>query len=336
MRVITYGTYDLFHDGHKRLLERARALGDYLIVAVTTENFDDARGKLNVQQSLMDRIRNVQESGLADEVIIEEYEGQKINDIQKYDVDIFAIGSDWLGKFDYLGDYCKVVYLDRTKGVSSTLLRNESSGILRIGVLGTGRIAHRFVDEARFVSGVDIEGAYSRDFGNVGEFVAKHELDLAATSVDQLLDECDAIYIATPHDTHEAYARQAIEAGKHVLCEKPLTLSRGSATSLFDLAKEHDVVLLEAIKTAFSPGFQRMVGVARSGSIGDVRSVEATFTKLTSAPARELDAEMEGAACRNWQRTRCSRLSSCSVRITSSYRHHRCGTRSSEWKRSRG
>ena len=87
-----------------------------LIVAVTTENFDDARGKLNVQQSLMDRIRNVQESGLADEVIIEEYEGQKINDIQKYDVDIFAIGSDWLGKFDYLGDYCKVVYLDRTKG----------------------------------------------------------------------------------------------------------------------------------------------------------------------------------------------------------------------------
>lgn len=117
MRVITYGTYDLFHDGHKRLLERARALGDYLIVAVTTENFDDARGKLNVQQSLMDRIRNVQESGLADEVIIEEYEGQKINDIQKYDVDIFAIGSDWLGKFDYLGDYCKVVYLDRTKGV---------------------------------------------------------------------------------------------------------------------------------------------------------------------------------------------------------------------------
>ena len=68
MRVITYGTFDLFHDGHRRLLERARALGDHLIVAVTTENFDDARGKLNVQQSLMDRIQNVQESGLADVV----------------------------------------------------------------------------------------------------------------------------------------------------------------------------------------------------------------------------------------------------------------------------
>ena len=115
MRVITYGTFDLFHDGHRRLLERARALGDHLIVAVTTENFDDARGKLNVQQPLMDRIQNVQDSGLADEVIIEEYEGQKINDIQKHHVDIFAIGSDWLGKFDYLKDYCEVVYLERTK-----------------------------------------------------------------------------------------------------------------------------------------------------------------------------------------------------------------------------
>ena len=162
MRVITYGTYDLFHEGHRRLLERAKALGDYLIVGVTTENYDESRGKLNVSQSLTERMQNVQDSGLADLVIIEEYEGQKINDIQKYDVDIFAIGSDWVGKFDYLRDYCDVVYLERTKGVSSTQLRNETGGVLSLGVVGAGRIARRFVEEARFVSGVNVEAVYSR------------------------------------------------------------------------------------------------------------------------------------------------------------------------------
>lgn len=110
-KVITYGTFDLFHFGHQNLLKRAKELGDYLIVGVTSEDFDINRGKLNVQQSLMERIKNVKESGYADEIIVEEYEGQKIDDIQKYNVDIFAIGSDWLGNFDYLKEYCKVVYL---------------------------------------------------------------------------------------------------------------------------------------------------------------------------------------------------------------------------------
>ena len=296
MRVITYGTFDLFHEGHARLLERAKALGDYLIVAVTTENFDDARGKLNVQQSLMDRIKNVQDSGLADEVIIEEYEGQKVNDIQKYGVDIFAIGSDWMGKFDYLNDYCKVVYLERTKGVSSTQLRNEGAGILRIGVAGTGRIAHRFVDEARFVSGVDIEGAWSRDAENVKAFVDKHELDLAAGSYSELLDACGAIYVATPHRTHVDYALQAIAAGKHVLCEKPMALTEADVARMQKAADDAGVVLMEAIKTAYSPGFQRMVAVARSGSIGDIRSVDATFTKLTIGDVRELDPGQDGGS----------------------------------------
>ena len=90
--------------------------------------------KLHVRQSLMERIANVQDSGLADEVIIEEYEGQKIHDIQRLGIDVFAIGSDWEGRFDYLNDYCRVVYLDRTKGVSSTELRAENHGILSIGV----------------------------------------------------------------------------------------------------------------------------------------------------------------------------------------------------------
>ena len=110
-RVITYGTYDLLHRGHIRLLERAKALGDYLIVGVTAEDFDRKRGKINVQQSLMERIEAVRATGLADEIIVEEYEGQKIDDIRRYHIDIFTVGSDWVGVFDYLREYCQVVYL---------------------------------------------------------------------------------------------------------------------------------------------------------------------------------------------------------------------------------
>ena len=103
-KVITYGTYDLLHHGHVALLKRAKALGDYLIVGVTADGFDKERGKLNVSQSLAERIENVRQTGIADQIIVEEYEGQKISDIQKYDVNIFTVGSDWVGHFDYLSD----------------------------------------------------------------------------------------------------------------------------------------------------------------------------------------------------------------------------------------
>ncbi len=289
MRVITYGTYDLFHEGHRRLLERAKALGDYLIVGVTTENYDDSRGKLNVRQSLMERIQNVQDSGLADLVIIEEYEGQKINDIQKHGVDIFAIGSDWLGKFDYLRDYCEVVYLERTKGVSSTQLRNETGGVLSLGVVGAGRIARRFVEEARFVSGVNVEAVYSRTPERAQAFAENLELPWVNESYEDMLKYTDAVYIATPHGTHAEYATKALEAGRHVLVEKPMTLRASESQALFALANQRGLVCMEAVKTAFAPGFQRMVAVARSGSIGEIRSVDATFTKLVSE-----GREMEG------------------------------------------
>lgn len=115
--VITYGTFDLLHTGHVNLLKRARKLGDRLIVGVTTDSYDQSRGKLNVMESLEERMENVRKTGLADLIIKEELEGQKIHDIRKYGADVFVIGSDWLGKFDYLRDYCEVVYLERTKGV---------------------------------------------------------------------------------------------------------------------------------------------------------------------------------------------------------------------------
>ena len=150
-KVITYGTYDLLHQGHINLLRRAKALGDWLIVGVTNDNFDRERGKLNVRNNVLERVEAVKATGLADQIIIEDYVGQKIDDIQKNEVNIFAIGSDWEGKFDYLNEYCEVVYLPRTEGISSTMLRKDLQDDIRIGIIGCGRIANRFVPEASFV-----------------------------------------------------------------------------------------------------------------------------------------------------------------------------------------
>lgn len=191
-KVITYGTYDLLHYGHIRLLERAKALGDYLIVGVTAEDFDKARGKINVQQSLMERIEAVKKTGIADEVIVEEYEGQKIDDILRYDVDIFAIGSDWIGKFDYLNEYCKVVYLDRTQGVSSTELRAERN-LLRLGLMGRYSNVKKYIAEAAFVNGLEVAAVYVRDKERFrSEFSDKF---VQADTYEELLEKVDAVYI---------------------------------------------------------------------------------------------------------------------------------------------
>lgn len=164
--VITYGTYDLLHQGHINLLRRAKELGDYLIVGVTNDSFDRDRGKLNVRNNVLERVEAVKATGYADKIIIEDYVGQKIDDIQKYNVDIFAIGSDWEGKFDYLNEFCEVVYLPRTQGISSTMLRNESQDVVKVGVIGCGRVADRFPSEASVVSGVDVVAAYDIDETN--------------------------------------------------------------------------------------------------------------------------------------------------------------------------
>jgi len=220
--VITYGTFDMLHEGHLNLLRRAKQLGDYLIVGVTSESYDLHRGKLNVKQSLIERIKNVESTGLVDKIIVEEYEGQKVDDILKYNVDVFAIGSDWKGKFDYLSDYCEVVYLERTKGISSTQLR----GYINLGIIGCGRIARRFVPEARFVSGVIVDWVFNPNKKSAETFAEKFELGFATDDWNAFIQNVDAVYIASPHETHYMYAKSALEAGKHVLCEKPLTLSR--------------------------------------------------------------------------------------------------------------
>lgn len=278
--VITYGTYDLFHEGHRRLLERARALGDRLIVGVTSDAYDRTRGKLNVSQELPERIENVKRSGLADQIIVEEYDGQKIHDIEKWGVDVFAIGSDWLGKWEHLRDYCDVVYLDRTRGISSTELRNNASGILKIGLVGSGRKARRIVREARYVSGISVESVWSRKPERAHEFAEHMELDRVAETYDELLSDVDAVYISGPIGGRGGLIRRALQAGKNVLAEPPFATSLAEYEELFELANSSGLALVEAVETAFSPGFLRMIAYARSGSIGSIHSVQVVSTRL--------------------------------------------------------
>ncbi len=293
--MITYGTFDLFHEGHYKLLQRAKQLGDYLIVGITTEEYDLTRGKLNVMDSLPVRIENVKRAGFADEIIVEESEGQKFRDIKKYNIDIFTVGSDWIGAFDYLKEYCKVVYLDRTKNISSTMLRTKEFPIQRIGIIGTGRIAERFMPEAALVSGVNTQCVYNPHFESARAFACKWGID-ACEDIESFYKASDIVYIASPHGTHYRYIRQALEHGRHVLCEKPMCLKREQAEELFAYAKERNLILFEGIKTAYCPGFAKLLGIACSGVIGSIRGVEACFTKLEKENGRELgDAEYGGS-----------------------------------------
>ncbi|MEE3384333.1 MAG: Gfo/Idh/MocA family oxidoreductase [Prevotella sp.] len=296
-KVITYGTYDLLHQGHINLLRRAKALGDYLIVGVTNDNFDRERGKLNVRNNVLERVEAVKATGLADKIIIEDYVGQKIDDIQKYDVDIFAIGSDWVGKFDYLNEFCKVVYLPRTEGISSTMLREEMQEDIHIGIVGAGRIAQRFAPESEVVSAAKVVSVYDIDKNFADCFAEKHDIENIAESYDELLKGVEAVYIATPHLSHYELTKTALEAGKHVLCETPLVLNGNEARELFRLAEEKGVVLMEANKTAHSPAFNHLVTMIKSGQIGDVVDINASESKLWGDKfTRELDAEQAGGS----------------------------------------
>ena len=294
-RVITYGTFDLLHQGHINLLRRAKELGDYLIVGVTSDSFDLGRGKMNVRNNVLERIEAVKATGYADEVIIEDYLGQKIDDIQKYDVDIFAIGSDWEGNFDYLKEYCQVVYLPRTEGISSTMLREESQNNYRIGIIGSGRIANRFVPEAKMVNGTQITSVLNPDPLQAESFAKAHNIEYY-TDFDDFIKTVDAVYIATPHLTHYDYAKRSLLAGKHVLCEIPFTLKKNEALELYSLAEKQNLVLLEASKTAYCPAFGHIITLVKSGIIGDVVDVKASLSKMVAPPIRELDASQAGGA----------------------------------------
>lgn len=279
-KVITYGTYDLLHFGHIRLLQRAKELGDYLIVGVTADDFDIKRGKINVQQSLMERVEAVRATKIADEIIIEEYEGQKIDDILRYDIDIFTVGSDWTGKFDYLNEYCEVIYLERTQGVSSSGLRTEKRK-LRLGIVGESPVILKFVRECEYVNGIDVSGLYTQN----RDFIIENKFE----TYKELIDAVDAVYIISEPSLHYEQIKIAVEKGKHVLCESPIAISYKEKNELHMLAIKHKCILMDSIKTAYSTAYSRLLVLAKSGEIGKVVSVEATATSLKDIEDSSID-----------------------------------------------
>ena len=273
-KVITYGTYDLLHYGHIRLLERAKALGDWLIVGVTSDDFDKSRGKINVQQPLMERIEALRQTGIADEIIVEEYEGQKIDDIKRFGVDIFTVGSDWAGKFDYLSDYCKVVYLPRTEGVSSSEVRAEQRKI-RIGFIGDyeTRILTKYYHECSYVNGIDIAGVCARS-DRIRKLLGAPDLYVTKDYSD-LLTRCDAVYILSNPLEHYRHAREALEAGVHVLCEAPITFAQAA------LGAELEIPTIDGkVKYTIPEGTQSGTTFRLKGKGGNIVSVDATCTSI--------------------------------------------------------
>lgn len=274
IKVITYGTFDLLHQGHINLLKRAKALGDYLIVGVTTENFDVMRGKINVRQSLTERMEAVKNTGIADEVIPEEYVGQKIDDIKRHGVDIFAIGSDWRGKFDYLGEFCEVVYLPRTKGISSSQLRSEAN--IKIGVVGSDPTILKLKKHSESVNGLSID-CICKD--GLNEEISK-QFKTICSDYGELLKKNDAIYVAVQPERRYEHIRRALLAGKHVISESPIAMKENEAAALFEIAEKNNLRIFDAIKTAYSLPFTRLILLIQSGLVGDVKNIDVTCTSL--------------------------------------------------------
>ena len=162
-------------------------------------------------------------------------------------------------------------------------------GRIRLGIVGSGRIATRFAPELACVDGIEAVCVYNPHVQSAQAYAKACGIASVAESFEQLLEECDAVYVASPHETHFGYARASLEAGRHVLCEKPLALSGDEAAELYELAERSGCVLVEAVKTAFCPGYRKLVEVVRSGVIGEVRDVESCFTRLTPRGCRERD-----------------------------------------------
>lgn len=174
---------------------------------------------------------------------------------------------------------------------------NKKAGNIRLGIIGTGRIAKRFVPEVEYVDGIQVEIAYNPRLISAKKFAEESKLNKYTDKIEEFYTNCDAVYIATPHNTHYKYIKDALEHGKHVLCEKPMVLKEKEAKELFQLASNHKLILMEALKTAYAPGFLELIANVESNKIGNICDVEASFTKLVPySQAREFDINENGGS----------------------------------------
>lgn len=165
--------------------------------------------------------------------------------------------------------------------------------MVNVGIIGTGRIASRFLEESRYVSGINVSAIYNPHLESVLWFAKNNSIDIDGPMIltddsEAFFDAVDAVYIAAPHEMHTEYIRMALDKGKHVLCEKPMGLNKSDIKGMLSIANDNNLVCMEAIKTAYCAGFQRILDIVKSGAIGKVRDVEAAFSKIGAAAGREM------------------------------------------------
>lgn len=288
-KVITYGTFDLFHKGHYNILKRAKEAGDYLVVGVTGESYDTERGKLSVQDSLATRIENVRKTGFADQIIVEEYLGQKIHDIMKYDIDVLVIGSDWKGKFDHLSKYCEVKYLERTKNISSTQIREEEMLNYKFGIVTDDTYDGENVLEPKYVSGIHVESVFSDKKDVAGNFCKKYELDSGFDDYDKFLNSVDIIYVKNERKNRYEYIKKALLNGKHVISDAPYTLNREEEKELYKIAEENKVLLFSNISALYLQAFGQLLWNARGNLVGNIISIKCSISKKCMDTQKKMD-----------------------------------------------
>lgn len=168
--------------------------------------------------------------------------------------------------------------------------------MIKIGIIGTGRIAHRFVSEIESIEGIRVTVVYNPNLDSAKAFSERFQIGKYTSQLEEMCKDVDSVYIASPHKTHYKYVKYMLQHNKHVLSEKPMVCQKGQAVELFSLAKRNNCVLLEGIKTAFYPEFNEMIKMVKQGVIGDVKDIEACFSRLTPTNLREMTDEVYGGS----------------------------------------